>query len=189
MPAGPTTFGGVAWAQTRGVRAVEVRIDDGIGARPIWAQLLQRHVAVMELSLGRHPRIADDHRAGHRQHRHCADLRGGRRNSRRRHRLALGVIQGVLTARSEPRAAFGQATHNRPPELYLTVHTGWGNVEAAARVGRYRGRRPAGSRSVELLHPSWCAVAELGGLARAMADQPQLSFAATPSETRPVGSL
>lgn len=26
---GPTTFGGVAWAQNRGVKAVEVRIDDG----------------------------------------------------------------------------------------------------------------------------------------------------------------
>ena len=26
---GPVTFGGVAWAQNRGVRAVEVRIDDG----------------------------------------------------------------------------------------------------------------------------------------------------------------
>ncbi|WP_254849145.1 molybdopterin-dependent oxidoreductase [Mycobacterium sp. GA-1841] len=29
VPPGPTTFGGVAWAQNRGVRAVEVRIDDG----------------------------------------------------------------------------------------------------------------------------------------------------------------
>jgi DMSO/TMAO reductase YedYZ molybdopterin-dependent catalytic subunit len=29
VPAGPVTFGGVAWAQNRGVRAVEVRIDDG----------------------------------------------------------------------------------------------------------------------------------------------------------------
>ncbi|WP_441964010.1 molybdopterin-dependent oxidoreductase [Mycolicibacterium houstonense] len=29
LPEGPTTFGGVAWAQNRGVRAVEVRIDDG----------------------------------------------------------------------------------------------------------------------------------------------------------------
>ncbi len=29
MPVGPVTFGGVAWAQNRGVRAVEVRIDDG----------------------------------------------------------------------------------------------------------------------------------------------------------------
>jgi DMSO/TMAO reductase YedYZ molybdopterin-dependent catalytic subunit len=28
-PAGPMTFGGVAWAQRRGIRAVEVRIDDG----------------------------------------------------------------------------------------------------------------------------------------------------------------
>ena len=26
---GPVTFGGVAWAQNRGVKAVEVRIDDG----------------------------------------------------------------------------------------------------------------------------------------------------------------
>ncbi|CDP81983.1 MULTISPECIES: molybdopterin-dependent oxidoreductase [Mycolicibacterium] len=29
LPVGPTTFGGVAWAQNRGVRGVEVRIDDG----------------------------------------------------------------------------------------------------------------------------------------------------------------
>jgi DMSO/TMAO reductase YedYZ molybdopterin-dependent catalytic subunit len=29
VAAGPVTFGGVAWAQTRGIRAVEVRIDDG----------------------------------------------------------------------------------------------------------------------------------------------------------------
>jgi hypothetical protein len=29
VPVGAVTFGGVAWAQNRGVRAVEVRIDDG----------------------------------------------------------------------------------------------------------------------------------------------------------------
>jgi DMSO/TMAO reductase YedYZ molybdopterin-dependent catalytic subunit len=29
VPKGPTTFGGVAWAQQRGIKAVEVRIDDG----------------------------------------------------------------------------------------------------------------------------------------------------------------
>jgi DMSO/TMAO reductase YedYZ molybdopterin-dependent catalytic subunit len=29
VPMGPVVFGGVAWAQNRGVRAVEVRIDDG----------------------------------------------------------------------------------------------------------------------------------------------------------------
>lgn len=29
VPVGPVVFGGVAWAQNRGVRAVEVRIDDG----------------------------------------------------------------------------------------------------------------------------------------------------------------
>jgi DMSO/TMAO reductase YedYZ molybdopterin-dependent catalytic subunit len=30
MPMGPVVFGGAAWAQNRGVRAVEVRIDDGV---------------------------------------------------------------------------------------------------------------------------------------------------------------
>lgn len=29
IAAGPTTFGGVAWAQYRGIKAVEVRVDDG----------------------------------------------------------------------------------------------------------------------------------------------------------------
>lgn len=29
IPRGPVTFGGVAWAQQRGIKAVEVRIDDG----------------------------------------------------------------------------------------------------------------------------------------------------------------
>ncbi|MDN4518102.1 molybdopterin-dependent oxidoreductase [Mycolicibacterium sp. jd] len=29
VPVGPVTFGGVAWAQDRGIRAVEVQIDDG----------------------------------------------------------------------------------------------------------------------------------------------------------------
>ncbi|MET0450605.1 MAG: molybdopterin-dependent oxidoreductase [Mycobacterium sp.] len=29
VPRGPVTFGGVAWAQPRGIKAVEVRIDDG----------------------------------------------------------------------------------------------------------------------------------------------------------------
>ena len=29
IPAGPVRFGGVAWAQNRGVRSVEVRVDDG----------------------------------------------------------------------------------------------------------------------------------------------------------------
>jgi DMSO/TMAO reductase YedYZ molybdopterin-dependent catalytic subunit len=29
VPRGPVTFGGVAWAQNRGVRAVEVRVDEG----------------------------------------------------------------------------------------------------------------------------------------------------------------
>jgi molybdopterin-dependent oxidoreductase-like protein protein len=29
VPVGPVTFGGVAWAQSRGVRAVEVKIDEG----------------------------------------------------------------------------------------------------------------------------------------------------------------
>jgi hypothetical protein len=35
VPVGPVTFGGVAWAQIRGVRAVEVRID-GPAGQGIW---------------------------------------------------------------------------------------------------------------------------------------------------------
>ena len=35
---GPVTFGGVAWAQNRGVKAVEVRIDDGPWQQASWAR-------------------------------------------------------------------------------------------------------------------------------------------------------
>ena len=49
------TFGGVAWAQNRGVRAVEVRIDEG-DWQPADArrELLQRHLAAVELRVAGH---------------------------------------------------------------------------------------------------------------------------------------
>ena len=49
---GPVTFGGVAWAQNRGVKAVEVRIDDRrLAAGPAGRGLLQRHLAAVELPM------------------------------------------------------------------------------------------------------------------------------------------
>ncbi len=35
---GPVTFGGVAWAQNRGIQAVEVRSTTGSGSRPSWVR-------------------------------------------------------------------------------------------------------------------------------------------------------
>jgi len=67
VPIGPVVFGGVAWAQNRGVRAVEVRIGDGA-----WE--------------------TDHHRARHRQHRCCPNCRSGWYRPRRRHRLAHGGL-------------------------------------------------------------------------------------------------
>ena len=71
------TFGGVAWAQQRGVKAVEVRIDDGpwqpaqLGtsySNDTW-RLWSFRVA------GRRPRPTRDRGAGDRRHGHGADLR------------------------------------------------------------------------------------------------------------------
>ena len=98
---GPVTFGGVAWAQNRGVRAVEVRIDEGDWQpADLGAELLQRHVAAVELRLAGHPtRVAHHHGAGHRQHRGGADARPGRPGPRRRHRLAHGLVRGQVAPR------------------------------------------------------------------------------------------
>ena len=57
---GPVTFGGVAWAQNRGVRAVEVRIDrpnkqGTLAAGRTRRRLLERHMAAVELPLAGRP--------------------------------------------------------------------------------------------------------------------------------------
>ena len=69
VPAGMTAIAGVAWAQTIGIGAVEVNIDDSgwqpaeLGRRPE-----QRHVAPVGLPLGRPGGPSLHRRAGHRQH-------------------------------------------------------------------------------------------------------------------------
>ena len=103
---GPVTFGGVAWAQNRGVKAVEVRIDDGpwqqaqLGAGysndawRLWSFPWQAEAVW----------LAHDFGASHRQHRSGADRAVGRPGPRRRHRLALGRLrrQVVTSHRERP---------------------------------------------------------------------------------------
>ena len=78
VPVGAVTFGGVAWAQNRGVRTVEVRIDEGtwqpadLGANysnDTWRLWSYRWTA----STGSHTMT----RARHRQHRRGPDIRSG----------------------------------------------------------------------------------------------------------------
>ena len=75
-PRGPVRFGGVAWAQHRGVKAVEVRIDDGPWQpAQLGAALQRRHLAAVELRLaGRTDRKPSDRGAGDGQHRSGADV-------------------------------------------------------------------------------------------------------------------
>ena len=58
---GPVTFGGVAWAQNRGVKAVEVRIDEGgLGSRHSWARATRTTPGGCGASRGR-PRLPGSH--------------------------------------------------------------------------------------------------------------------------------
>ena len=87
-------FGGVAWAQNRGVRAVEVRIDDG-GWQPaeLGASYSTADMAVVELPLaGENPWETHHHGASYRQHRSHSNGRSGWQRPRRRHRLAHGGL-------------------------------------------------------------------------------------------------
>ena len=65
VPAGMVPIAGVAWAQTVGIAAVEVKVDDG-GWQP--AELadgaVERHVAAVGVPLGRHARAATPSRSG-----------------------------------------------------------------------------------------------------------------------------
>ena len=101
---GPVTFGGVAWAQNRGVRAVEVRIDDGDWQpADLGAELLQRHLAAVELRLaGRRNPGRTRSRCGPPTTPARCRRPSGRPGPRRRHRLAHGVVRGQVTSRERP---------------------------------------------------------------------------------------
>ncbi len=94
VPIGSVVFGGVAWAQNRGVRAVEIRIGDG-GWQPaeLGASYSNQTWRLWSFpweakSLGK----TDHLRARHRQHRGYPDRSSGQSRSRRRHRLAHGEL-------------------------------------------------------------------------------------------------
>ena len=92
---GPVTFGGVAWAQNRGVKTVEVRIDEGPWQQAqLGANYSNDSLAVVELRLaGRQSGPPHDYGASHRQHRGRSDRAVGRPDSRRCHRLALSRLR------------------------------------------------------------------------------------------------
>ena len=100
---GPVTFGGVAWAQDRGVRDVEVQIDDGDWQRAtLGDSYSDDDLAAVEFRLGRPgPGVPQDHGARHRQHRLHADVRARRPRSRRRDRLALADLRRPLSPAPE----------------------------------------------------------------------------------------
>ncbi len=95
IAAGHTVIAGVAWAPTRGIERVEVRVDDGalagreLGRSPRRGQLATV-VPALEGRTGR----SHDHRPCHRWHRHDPD----RRDRLRRRRMALPAIPSSRSA-------------------------------------------------------------------------------------------
>ena len=70
VAAGEVIVGGVAWAQTRGISAVEVRVDDGdFEPAELADERRPRDVAAVAVRLGRHARPPRPDRAGGRRHR------------------------------------------------------------------------------------------------------------------------
>ena len=95
VPKGPVTFGGVAWAQHRGIQSVQVRIDDG----PWQFARLGASYSNDAWRLWSFPWEATQpgtHRPRHRQHRRGANPGPGLAGARRRHRLALGLLRSGL---------------------------------------------------------------------------------------------
>ena len=178
VPQGPVTFGGVAWAQNRGVRAVEVRIDDGdwqqadLGAsysNDTWRLWSFRWQATQ-------PGLAHHRGAGHRQHRRGPDVRAGRPGPRRRHRLAHGLVRReVIPPRTlAPRLASHRGNdplaQRRPCE-----YTGQARiVESADDVGDSFGEV---SPSVDVSWDHHFGAKHLGGCRRTFARQCQRAAA------------
>ena len=90
FPAGRRAIAGVAWAQTRGIARVEVRVDDGgLGRGRALARGRRRPVAPVGAALRLRRRPAHAHRPRHQRRRRGADRRPGRPVPGRRQRLAL----------------------------------------------------------------------------------------------------
>ena len=64
VPAGAVVVAGVAWAQHRGISAVEVSVDRGLAAGDARGDGVDRHLAPVVLALGRHPGTRTGSRCG-----------------------------------------------------------------------------------------------------------------------------
>ena len=100
LTAGRTPVAGVAWAQHKGIDAVQVRVDRGP-----WQQA--RLAAVPGIDTWRQwvwewdaTRAPHDRGPGHRRHRLHPDRRPGAARAQRRHRLPLGRGHGRVSLTS-----------------------------------------------------------------------------------------
>ena len=140
LTAGQVTIAGVAWAQHKGIEAVEVSVD-GIFHRDSGRPGHDRHLAPVVLRVGRHPGTA--HAAGprDRQGRLHADRAQAPDRARRRHRLSHH--------RRERRRA--RASRWRAPAL-RTIGLSLRRLAAVFRGGQ----RPAARRSASFMITCCC---------------------------------
>ena len=87
VAAGQVTIAGVAWAQHRGIEAVEVSVDGVLVRSETPRPGHHRHLASVVLRLGRHPWAARAPGAGHRPDRLHADRGGAQARAERRDRI------------------------------------------------------------------------------------------------------
>ena len=124
---GPVTFGGVAWAQHRGVQGRrgphrQPESARRLAAGPARRELLQRHLAAVELPVAGRP--SGSHTisgASHRQHRRRADGARGPTRPRRRQRLAPPF---AVKYASPPRVTRRTSTRRKSQALHLAAAAG-----------------------------------------------------------------
>ena len=94
---GTTAVAGVAWAQHKGIEAVQVRVDSGTVERgPAGRRARYRLLAAVGLGMGRRPRAARARGPGHRQDRLHPDQRPGPAGTQRGQRLPQRLGHGVV---------------------------------------------------------------------------------------------
>ena len=103
ISAGRTAVAGVAWAQHKGIEAVEVRVDQGPwnqaqAGRGPW----HGHLAAVGLGVGRHQREPRDRGPGHGQDRLHPDRRPGAAGTQRGQRVPVGRGHGRVGAAVPP---------------------------------------------------------------------------------------
>ena len=154
LAAGTVPVAGVAWAQGRGIRAVEVQVDDGaVAAGDAAARAVGRHLGAVALRLAGHPRLP--HAVGTGDGRHRRGPAGGARRPvpGRRHRLAHdhGVrrVSGIpprLSGRRAPAARGGRRARRArrtPARARPTARSAGPARRSGSRRAPSPGSRPA----------------------------------------------